>query len=459
MGTGNFNNRNASNIFAVETEDEWAYEDSIDNVKSRLEEKFGRDFVEETNKWEDGRNGGAIFGYVELDSNEMDGGEPETIHDVEYQKWCEVNIKVECIVRTGYYSGMNYDWNLFVTISTENTYDMVFGFDELDDIKGELSYNFIEDDFAGTVIDYITTKSEELISGIEEVYKENTTPLVVTARFSNGETMYAPAKDDTVKEKNAVMDESKKLNQGGYEFYNLLSDGRIESGWEYKEDAKDHVENDAPKDKRGKVTTTRGLKNKGIDPDDDSNWVGGVVKETKDEECFTNVNKAQKKAKSKLNEAKFEYISKKFNTIEDAENYQEDLYDLYDHVKLIKSPSLNKFGAYQWEVKKKAITEDVEPDGSNTYSKEDFENDRDKWISKGGLFAFEATYIDENNEEEHCHGDIEIGDSTLSYSANSGCVESFDIDIDYDFSLDENLNVLYEELNNKINEAGFEVKG
>lgn len=47
------------------------------------------------------------------------------------------------------------------------------------------------------------------------------------------------------------------------------------------------------------------------------------------------------------------YISKTFRDSEEAEAYLDGLYEKYDSVKLIRSPTFHPAGAglYQWEVK------------------------------------------------------------------------------------------------------------
>ena len=63
-----------------------------------------------------------------------------------------------------------------------------------------------------------------------------------------------------------------KMNQAGYKFYCLLPNKKIYSGWEYKEDAIESNE-DVPVKWKGKIITKKGLLNKGIDPNDDRNWI------------------------------------------------------------------------------------------------------------------------------------------------------------------------------------------
>lgn len=44
------------------------------------------------------------------------------------------------------------------------------------------------------------------------------------------------------------------------------------------------------------------------------------------------------------------YITHYFKTSEEAAAFQENLYDKYNHVKLIDSPKYSEYGEYRWEV-------------------------------------------------------------------------------------------------------------
>jgi len=70
------------------------------------------------------------------------------------------------------------------------------------------------------------------------------------------------------------------MNDKEYKYYVILPDGKIESGWEYKEDAEDQKENLPDKFiKTAKIIKLKGLKTKNIDPDNDKNWAGNIMKE------------------------------------------------------------------------------------------------------------------------------------------------------------------------------------
>jgi hypothetical protein len=65
-----------------------------------------------------------------------------------------------------------------------------------------------------------------------------------------------------------------KNNDKDYKFYTVVKD-KIEGGWEYKDDAKDNIDEMKEEGIRGKILSITGLKSKGIDPNDDKNWTSG----------------------------------------------------------------------------------------------------------------------------------------------------------------------------------------
>lgn len=71
------------------------------------------------------------------------------------------------------------------------------------------------------------------------------------------------------------MNRTGKINQRDYKFW-VVVDNKIESGWEYQEDAKDQLEN-LPAGKRGKVLGKVGLSRLSLDPDNDNHWHKGYI--------------------------------------------------------------------------------------------------------------------------------------------------------------------------------------
>jgi hypothetical protein len=64
------------------------------------------------------------------------------------------------------------------------------------------------------------------------------------------------------------------INNPDYLFW-VVVDGKIESGWEYIEDAKDQVRENLPAGKIGKIFKRLGLKKIGLNPDNDEDWIKG----------------------------------------------------------------------------------------------------------------------------------------------------------------------------------------
>jgi hypothetical protein len=63
-----------------------------------------------------------------------------------------------------------------------------------------------------------------------------------------------------------------KMNQRDYKFY-VVADGKIESGWESRDDAKDALTEDYGSGRGTKVLQERGLAKLGLNPDRDKDWV------------------------------------------------------------------------------------------------------------------------------------------------------------------------------------------
>ena len=72
-----------------------------------------------------------------------------------------------------------------------------------------------------------------------------------------------------------------KWNDDGYRFYVVLDgESKIESGWEYREDAKDRLDEMMEDGVKGKIFARRALLAMGMNPDDDSNWHTGELART-----------------------------------------------------------------------------------------------------------------------------------------------------------------------------------
>jgi len=151
MSTPNFYNKNASKIFAVELEEDFEYDDLIDNLRSAIKNCVPAD------RWE-GDNNRSYEGKIFAEINKTIG------------KW---GITINLIIRNAYYSGANLDWG--VEIEDQNTGD---------------SFERGEDKISNTAENYIQNE----IAKIEKVFSDYSIPLICVGIFSNGEAIYQEAK-------------------------------------------------------------------------------------------------------------------------------------------------------------------------------------------------------------------------------------------------------------------------
>jgi hypothetical protein len=152
MATSNFHNVNASHIFAVELQDEYDYQDLVDN----LESEFGTNMD--------------YSDYGKSDPNELRSFPSKSLGS--FSNSVEIGddaaeVYVTPVIRSGYYEGCNLDWHVRYYV------------------------NGYEDDTYETH-PRIQTLVEVYTNFIENVYEQYSQPLGVTARFSNGETIYHP---------------------------------------------------------------------------------------------------------------------------------------------------------------------------------------------------------------------------------------------------------------------------
>jgi hypothetical protein len=150
MATSNFHNVNATHIFAVQLEDEWAYEDLVYNLESEF--NIHNDYSD----------------YGKSDPNELRSFPSRSLGSFSDSLTIgedEVEIYITPVIRSGYYEGCNLDWHI------------------------RLYVNGYEDDTYADDANVLRI-SNEYIDFIENIYSQYSEPLGVTARFSNGETIY-----------------------------------------------------------------------------------------------------------------------------------------------------------------------------------------------------------------------------------------------------------------------------
>jgi hypothetical protein len=154
MATSNFHNVNASSIFAVQLEDTYEYDDLISNLTS------------EFNSHRDYSN------HSKSDPNDLRSYPSTSIGGFSNSVIIgddEVSVFVTPVIRSGYYDGCNLDYHILYYV---NGYEDDF-------------YEHYDDTFIQSLV-------YEYVDFIENVFSQYSTPLGVTAQFSNGETIYHP---------------------------------------------------------------------------------------------------------------------------------------------------------------------------------------------------------------------------------------------------------------------------
>lgn len=172
MATSNFHNVNATHIFACSLENEWDYEDLIGNVDSEL---------------------GSIEGYstyTKSDPNELRSFPSRSIcsieRDFQYKDF-SLEVVLTAVVRSGYYEGCNLDWHVWYGINGNQC--------DLDDIERTLEWDTNLSNSQRLAYSLLANKkavkiTDEIVTEVEKVFGNYTDKYGVTARFSNGETIY-----------------------------------------------------------------------------------------------------------------------------------------------------------------------------------------------------------------------------------------------------------------------------
>ena len=174
MATSNFHNENASAIFAVELEHEFDYDDLVDNLKSELNND--PDYVD----------------YGKTDKHELRSFPSRTLGSIrKYHQYKDfyVEVCVTPVIRSGYYSGVNLDWNVAYLINGDASYDSPDFY--IDDIA---HYANLSKSAAIKYAKLAEKKAEklknEIVEELEAIYTNYSDRYGVTAVFSNGETIY-----------------------------------------------------------------------------------------------------------------------------------------------------------------------------------------------------------------------------------------------------------------------------
>ena len=172
MSTSNFHNVNASAIFAVQLEDEWAYDDLVENLKSQL------------------NNDPNYVDYGKSDPNELRSFPSRSLGSIrKYHEYKDfyVEVCVTPVIRSGYYDGVNLDWNVDYSINGDS-YD-------IDELENGIGYNTALPISKIKAYSLLAEKKaeklkNEIVEKVESIFSDYSDRYGVTAVFSNGETIY-----------------------------------------------------------------------------------------------------------------------------------------------------------------------------------------------------------------------------------------------------------------------------
>jgi|DEB0MinimDraft_10_1074344.scaffolds.fasta_scaffold61685_1 hypothetical protein len=215
MGTCNFYAKNTNGIYSLELNDEWDFEDTIDNVRCDLK-KFGYD---EHDGWTNERQFAGRYMAHKTESIDL-----PIYFNNGWEAMASFHLEIMPMIRSGYYHGGNFDFDISINGENENYYinDLVddlndLAFSELyeiiysdrwhffhDEELEEMAQNWentyesilhlIESEYID-LLNEITEKLNEWMNGhIDELEKVFSMycdhELVELGRFSNGETIY-----------------------------------------------------------------------------------------------------------------------------------------------------------------------------------------------------------------------------------------------------------------------------
>jgi len=257
-GTGNFSS-NISPIYAIEIEDEWDYGDTINNIRVELKNEFGDDYTQDDTYTDDRNYSGKIIANI----NGGSAAYEKTVGNDEYD--FEVGFSVNIIIREGYYSGANLDYEVIYDGQSVDDYESYTNIDNVisdatdyltsenpyvsghgstlqyaivdakyNDNEDKSEYIYYEslskeqqdeiDIEAYDIIEEIQKElynlpdEDDITDKIEKCFAKYSTTLNVSAQFSSGETHYSVANESKLLELSGIKQPQiiieKKINEG-----------------------------------------------------------------------------------------------------------------------------------------------------------------------------------------------------------------------------------------------------
>lgn len=215
MGTCNFYAKNTNGIYSLELNDEWDFEDAIENVRYDLK-KFGYD---EHDGWTNDRNFAGKFVAHKTERIDL-----PIYFNNGWEGMASFYLQIIPMIRSGYYHGGNFDFDISIIGEFSN-----HEINDLDEDLKDLAYNelfeiiysdrwhFFHDEKLEEMADNWENTYESILHLIESEYSELLNEiteklnewmnghitelenvfsmycdheLVELARFSNGETIY-----------------------------------------------------------------------------------------------------------------------------------------------------------------------------------------------------------------------------------------------------------------------------
>ena len=197
MGTSNFHSNRTSCIFAIEdSQDEFIYEDTIDNIRYSLKA------IDEnkSNDWE--------FIYdkeIRLNENLHSFPASSIGWFQTHFSYAGVNIKIMFVPKSvsGYYSGFNLDFEMQFCDDYSSEHYVYDAGDEQGMVETILNEHLYQNPQLSGIIkihgkDILSKLQEKIQEGqnlLENVFKMYSDEYKIAAQFSNGETIYTKCKE------------------------------------------------------------------------------------------------------------------------------------------------------------------------------------------------------------------------------------------------------------------------
>jgi hypothetical protein len=199
MGTSNFHNVNARNVYAVMMnyeqpvlDDDGEETDEMEDCAPELWEC--NDFMDMLK--EDAKELAPLKGFSYHDTCDTDPHELRSYNSIPLFQFyknkkfgdVDVTVSINCVVRVAYYEGANLDWFITYDACGINMNEIDFLADM--EWQSEMPAGMIKIQCKNAE-NFASNTADELIEVVEDFFKKSSMPLGVTARFSNGETHYA----------------------------------------------------------------------------------------------------------------------------------------------------------------------------------------------------------------------------------------------------------------------------